>query len=141
MTFHFHDVADAVQVHLFAVAHTDYLVEAAQDFKAPGEHLGLCQAPSAEIASHSREKMERVDILEDIALPIGENDEPEIIEGLVDIADSRSWIVDDSVLRRRRHKLGERGEKRFEASAWQLAELAGDDRWRSLPQRGPGSGV
>ena len=69
--------------------------------------------------------MQRVDVLQDVALAVGDEDDVEFVEGLVDEADV--VLLDGGVLGGGVGELGERGQEGFDAGSLHLAELAGED--------------
>lgn len=75
--------------------------------------------------------MQGIDVLEDVRGLVGDEEDVEVFEGLVDEADVGGF--DGGVLGVGGDELGEGGEEGFDARARHVAELAGEDGWGCIP--------
>lgn len=85
MTLHLQHVAHLHEVDLFPVSHAHDLVERAQQIECVLDNLALLRTP-AHIRDHAREQMESLDVLEDVGRLVGDEENVEVFQGLVDIA-------------------------------------------------------
>ncbi len=79
----------------------------------------------AEVGDEACEEVERLDVLEDVAVLVGDEDHVQVLQGLVDVADVLR--LDRRVLAARADQLGEGGEEHLDARARHVAELPRDD--------------
>lgn len=77
------------------------------------------------ITDDPSEEVQGIDVLEDVRGLVGDEEDVEVFEGLVDEADVGGF--DGGVLGVGGDELGEGGEEGFDARARHVAELAGED--------------
>lgn len=124
MTLHLQERLDLADGQVLSVSQSDQLVKGAKQLVGILENLPLFQA-LARAGHNLGEEVERVDVLEDVGLAVGDEDHVELVEGLVDETDI--VLLDGGVLRAAVGQLGERGEEGFDARPGHLAELSRED--------------
>lgn len=85
MTLHLKKCLDLAQRKVFAIAQCNQLVKCAEQFISIAKYFSLIQA-FAYASDNLRKEMERVDVLQDIRLSIGDEYHVKLVKGLVDIA-------------------------------------------------------
>lgn len=130
MTLHLQECLDLGQREVLPVAQGHQLIKCAEQFKSIAENLPLVQA-LADTGGHLGEQVQTVDVLEDVGLAVGDEDDVQFVQWLVYEADV--VLFDGGVLGSRVRKLGERGQQCLNSRPGNLSELARED---SLPPAG-----
>ena len=107
MTLHLQEGLDLSERQVLPIPLRHQLIESAQKLKRMLEDFPLVQT-LADACHHLGEQVERVDILEDVGLAIGDKDHVELVEGLVDITDI--VLLDRGMLSTGVGELGEGGQ-------------------------------
>lgn len=121
MALHLHKGLDLRHGQVLAVTLRDQLVKGAEQVKGVLGDLALVQRP-AHACHHLRKEVQRVDILQNVGLEVGDENHVELVEGLVDKADI--VLLDRRVLGTGVGELGKGGEECFDAGPGHLAEQA-----------------
>lgn len=124
MTLHVEEGLDLAQREILPVSLSDELVESAEQFEGVAQNLPLIQC-LANARDNLCEEVQRVDVLQDVRLAVGDEDHVEFIEGLIDEADI--VLLDGCVLGAAVCEFGERGEESFDSGSLHVPELARDD--------------
>lgn len=85
MGLHLEECLDLADGQVLAVTQGDQLVESAEQFVGISEDFALIQTLAC-AGDHLGEEMERVDVLQDVGLAVGDEDHVQLVEGLVDEA-------------------------------------------------------
>ena len=85
MAFHFKKGLDLAQGQVLPVAQSNKLIEGAEQLVGISKNLSLIQA-FADARYNLGKKVQRVDILQDVGLPIRDENHVEFVEWLIDIA-------------------------------------------------------
>lgn len=86
MTLHFQECLDLRERQVLPIPEGHQLVVCAEQFERIAQDLPLVQA-LANTGSHLSKEMKAVDILQDVRLAVCDQDDVELVEGLVDEAD------------------------------------------------------
>lgn len=124
MTFHLQEGLDLTNGQILPVTQGDQLIEGAEQLEGILQDLALLQA-LASTGDDLGKEMQRVDVLEDVGLAVGDEDHVELIEGLVDESDI--VLLDGRMLCPAVCELREGGEEGFDARPGHLAELSRKD--------------
>lgn len=122
MAFHLEEGLDLADGEVLPVTERHQLIEGAEQFVGISEDFALVEA-LAGAGDNLGKKVERVDVLEDVGLLVGDEDHVQLVQGLVDESDI--VLLDNGVLGARVGGLGERGEESFDAGALDVVEGAG----------------
>lgn len=141
ITYPFNDLLDSllVALHLqeslnlrqrevFPIAQCHQLIECAQQLEGIAGNLPFVQA-LANAGGHLSKQVQAINVLEDVGLAVGDQDDVQFIQWLVHEADV--VLFDSGVLSSGIRKLGERGEQGLNARPSNFAELAREDRFTS----------
>lgn len=101
---HLKERLDLSKGEVLPVAQCDQFVKGAEQLKGVFEDFSLVQA-AADAGNNLRKQVERVNVLENIALTVGDEDHVELVQRLVDVADI--VLLDCGMLRASIGKLGE----------------------------------
>ena len=112
MTLHFQDAFNLHEVDLLPPTQTYNLVERAEQLECMLRDFALLGGP-AQIGHNAGKEVQGLDILENVGCLVGDEQDVEFFQRLVDIADVERF--DRSMLSVGGDKLGERGQKRFYA--------------------------
>lgn len=124
MALHLQEGLDLADGQVLPVSQGDQLVESAEQLIGILDDLPFVQA-LARAGDNLGEEMERIDVLEDVGLAVGDEDHVELVQGLVDKTDV--VLLNCGMLRTAVGQLGERGEESFDARPGHLAELSRED--------------
>ena len=104
MTFHLEKRLNLAERQVLSITQSNKLIEGAEQFVGISKNLPLVQG-SANARHDLRKKMQRIDVLQDVRLPVGDEDHVKFVEWLVDIA--HVVLLHGGVLRARVGKLWE----------------------------------
>lgn len=124
MTFHLQEGLNLTDGQVLPVSQCNELIEGTKQLISILYNFPFVQA-LASTGNNLGEKMQGVDVLEDIGLAVGNEDHVELVERLVYEADI--VLFDGSVLGSTVGKLGEGGEESFDSRPGHLAELSRED--------------
>src|SRR5436190_120832 len=124
MALHLEKRLDLTNGQVLAVPEGDELVEGAEDVEGMLENLALVQA-FAYAADDLGEEVERIDVLENVGLLVGDENHVELVQGLVDKSDV--VLLDRGVLGARVGGLGESGKQGLDARTLHVMERSGKD--------------
>jgi hypothetical protein len=110
VAFHFQECLDLAEGKILPVPESHQLIKGAQQLKGIPHDLALIQT-LADACRDLCEQVEAVDILQDVRLPVGDENDVKFVQGLVD--EAHIVLLDGGVLRARVCELGERGQKSF----------------------------
>jgi hypothetical protein len=133
MALHFQEGLDLGNGKILSVTQCHQLVVCAQQLEGIADNLSFVQA-LADACGYLRKQMQTVDVLENVRLAVGDQDNVQLIQWLVN--ESYVVLLDSGVLGLRIRKLGERGEESFNARSGNIAELAREDRFASASANG-----
>jgi hypothetical protein len=122
---HVKEGLDLAHGQVLAVAESNDLVKGRQQLKRVLEDLALVER-LAYRRDNLGEEVQRVDVLQNVGLQVGDEDHVQLVEGLVDVADV--VLLAGCMLSPAVGELGERGKESFDARALHLTELAREDR-------------
>lgn len=108
MAFHFKKGLDLAQGQVLPVAQSDKLIEGAKQLVGISKDLPLVQA-FADARHNLGKKVQRIDVLQDVGLPIGDENHVKFVEWLIDIANV--VLLHGSMLRARIGELWEGCQK------------------------------
>ena len=128
MTLHIQECADLAESEVLSISQGDQLIEGAKQVVGISHNLPLVQA-LAGAGDNLGEQVEGVNVLEDVGLAVGDEHHVELVEWLVD--EAHIVLLDGRVLRAAVGEFGERGEEGFDAGAWHLPKLSGEDSFPS----------
>lgn len=128
VTLHLQESLDLRQRQVLPVAQRHQLIECAQQLEGIAGDLPLVQG-LANAGGHLGKQVQAVDVLENVRLTVGDQDDVQFIQWLVHEADV--VLFDGGVLSSGIRKLGERGEQGLNARPGNFAELAREDRFAS----------
>lgn len=134
MTFHIQERPDLAEGQVFPVAQRHQFIKGAQQLVSIPQDFPLIQT-LASACNDLGEEVERVNVLKDVGLAVGDEDHVELIQGLVDEADI--VLLDGRVLCAALGELRKRGEEGFDAGSGHLSKLPGED---SFPSSGADRG-
>lgn len=134
MTLHIQERPDLTERQVLPVAQRHQFIKGAQQLVSIPDYFPLIQA-FASARNDLGEKVERVNVLEDVGLLVGDEDHVELVQGLVDKADI--VLLDGRVLGAALGELRERGEESFDSGSGHLSKLPGED---SFPASGADRG-
>lgn len=86
MTLHFEEGLDLADGQVLSVSQSDKLVECTEQLVCIPQDFSLIQALAC-TCDDLCEKMEGVDVLQDVRLAVGDEDHVQFVQGLVDEAD------------------------------------------------------
>ena len=121
MTLHLQDTPNLSQVHVLPVSERDNLIKRAKNLEGILQNLAFIGA-AAEVGDSASKEVEGVNILKDVGGFVGDEEDVEIFEGLVDVADVCG--LDGGVLGIGGDQLGERGEEGLDPGLCHVTELA-----------------
>lgn len=124
VTLHLQERLDLADRQVLPVTKSDQLIEGTQQFVGILDDFPLVQALACGGDDLGKE-MQRVDVLEDVGLAVGDEHHVQLIQRLVDKADI--VLFDGRVLRATVCKLGKGGKEGFDARPGHLAELSRKD--------------
>lgn len=124
VALHLQERLDLADGEVLPITKRHHLVKGAEDVKGMSEDLALVQR-LAYAADHLGEEVQRVNVLEDVGLLVGDEHHVQLVQGLVDEADI--VLLDRRVLGARVGGLGKRGEEGFDAGALDVVESPGND--------------
>jgi hypothetical protein len=104
VAFHLEECLDLAKREVLAVAEGDKFVKGAEEFVGISDDFPLIEA-STGTGDDLGKQVERIDVLQDIGLAIGDEDHIELVERLIDEADI--VLLDGGVLGTRVGELGE----------------------------------
>lgn len=134
MAFHLQEGLDLAERQVFSVPERDKLVEGAEQLVGILHNLSLVQGLAG--ARHDLgEEVKGIDVLQDVALSVGDEDHVEFVEGLIN--EANIVLLDGGVLGARVGELGERGQESFDSGPGHFSELSGED---SFPPAGADGG-
>lgn len=90
VTFHFEDVPDLQEINLFTVPQADDLIECSQELERIPEYLALF-CGSTHVRDDTRKEMKRLDVLKDVRCLVSDEEDVELLQRLIDIADFRRF--------------------------------------------------
>ena len=105
MGLHLEESLDLADGQVLAVAQGDQLIESAEQFVGISEDFALVQTLAC-AGDHLGKEMERVDVLQNVGLAVGDEDHVQLVQGLVDKADV--VLLDRGMLRARVGQFRER---------------------------------
>jgi hypothetical protein len=130
MTFHLDEGFDLTEGKVFAITQRYQLIKCTQEFVGV-----LSDLPLVKILASARndlcEKVQRIDILQDVGLPVRDKHHVELVERLVD--ESNVVLFYSGVLSATISQFGKGGKKCFDARARHLTKLPRED---SFPAAG-----
>lgn len=112
MTLHLQKCLDLGQRQVLPVAQCHQLIERAKQLKGISQNLSLIQA-LANAGCHLSKQMQAVDILKDVGLAVGNQDNVQFIQRLV--YEAHIVLLDGGVLGSGVREFRERGKQRFDA--------------------------
>jgi len=121
---HLEEGLDLANGEVLSVSQGNQLVEGAEQFVGILQYLALVQALAC-TRDHLGEEMQGVDVLENVGLPVGNEDHVELVQGLVHKADV--ILLDRGMLGTAVGQLRERCQQCFYPGPWHLAELPRED--------------
>lgn len=124
VALHLQERLDLADGEVLPITKRHHLVKGAEDVKGMSEDLALVQR-LAYAADHLGEEVQRVNVLEDVGLLVGDEHHVQLVQGLVDEADI--VLLDRRVLGARVGGLGKRGKEGFDAGALDVVESPGND--------------
>lgn len=130
VTLHVKEGPDLAEGEVLAVSEGDKLVKGTKQLVGIAKDLALVEGPAG-ARNDLGEKVERVNVLKNVGLAVGDEHHVELVEGLVDESDV--VLLNRRVLGAALGQLGERREKSLNARPRHLAELAGQN---GLPATG-----
>lgn len=128
MTLHFQECLNLRKGQVLSITQCHQFIECAQQLEGIAEDFPLIQA-LANAGGHLGEQMKTVDILKDIRLTVGDQDNVQLIQWLIDEADV--VLFNGGVLGPRICKLGKGGKKSLNARPGDFTELTREDRFAS----------
>lgn len=128
MTLHLEEGPDLADGQVLAVAEGDNLVKGAEELVCISDNLSLIEG-SAGAGNDLGEEVERINVLEDVGLAVGDKHHVELVEGLVD--ESHIVLLNRGVLRAAVRELGEGCEERLYSGSWHVTELPREDSFTS----------
>lgn len=128
MTLHLHKGSDLANREILAIAESDDFVKGTEKLICVLENLSLVKV-LAGAGDYLGKQVQRVDILKDVGLAVGDEHHVEFVQWLVN--KSHVILFDRGVLRAAVGELGEGREKRLYSRAWHLAELPREDSFPS----------
>lgn len=96
MTLHIKERPDLAERQILTVPQSHQLVKGAEQLVGIPENFPLIQALTR-ASDNLSEEMERINILQDVGLAVGDEDHVELVEGLIDKSDV--ILLDGRVLR------------------------------------------
>lgn len=124
MTLHLHECLDLAHCEVFAVSQRYKLIKRAEELVSVSDNFPLVES-SACAGDNLGEEVQRIDVLKDIGLAIGDENHVKLIQGL--IHKSNIILLNGRVLCAAVGEFGERGEEGFYSRPWHLAKLPGED--------------
>ena len=106
VAFHLQERLDLADGQVLPIAEGDQFIERAEQLESILEDFPLVQT-LAGARDNLGEEMERIDVLEDVGLLVGDQDHVELVQRLV--YESNIVLLDRGVLRSRVGRLGEGG--------------------------------
>lgn len=95
MTLHLQEGPDLADGQVLSVAESNQLVECAEKLVGISDNFSLVQSPAG-ARHHLGEQVQRIDVLEDVGLAVGDEHHVELVERLVN--ESHIVLLDDRVL-------------------------------------------
>lgn len=124
VAFHLQERLDLTDGQVLPIAECHQLVEGADELVCIPKDLPFVEAFAC-AGNHLGEQMQRVDVLENVGLLIGDEHHVQFVQGLVNESDI--VLFDCRVLCARVGGLGERCEEGFDARPLDVVECAGED--------------
>lgn len=121
MTLHLQEGLDLRQRQVLSVPQRHQFIERTQQLKGIAQNLPLVQA-LADAGGHLGKQVETVDILKDVRLTVGDQDDVQFVQWLV--YEAHIVLLDGGVLGARVRELRERRQQGFDARPSNLTELA-----------------
>lgn len=128
MTLHFQECLDLRQGQVLPVTQCHQLIECAQQLKGITEDLPLVKT-LADAGGHLGKQVQAVDVLKNVRLAVGDQDNIQLVQWLVH--EAHVVLLDGGVLGSGVCKFGKRGKQRFNARPRDFTELAREDRLAS----------
>lgn len=128
MTLHLEEGSDLANRQVFAVAEGDNLVKGAEQLVCILENLSLVQSPAG-AGNNLGKEVERVDVLQDVGLAVGNEHHVELVERLVN--ESHIVLLNSSMLGAAVGKLGEGCQECLYSGSWHVTELPREDSFPS----------
>jgi hypothetical protein len=128
MAFHLQYSSYLREVDLLSITQADNFIKRTKKLECALEDFFLL-GRTTQIRDYSGKQVQGINVLQYIGRFVRDEENIEILEWLVNIADFRSF--DRCVLRMRGDQLWEGREKRFDSSPRHFAELARDDGYIS----------
>jgi len=122
MTLHFQERLDLTNCQVLPISQGDKFVEGTKQFVGILQDFPLIQGLAC-ACNDLCKKVERVDVLQDVGLLVGDKDHVQFVEGLVYETDI--VLLDGSMLSSGVCQLGKRGKKSFNSRSLHLTELSG----------------
>lgn len=124
VALHLQEGLDLADGQVLPVAESDQLIEGAEQLVGISEDLTLVQAP-ASAGNHLGEEVERIDVLKDVGLLVGNENHVQLIQWLVNEADI--VLFDRGVLGTAVGEFGKGEQERLEPRAAHLVERPGQN--------------
>lgn len=124
MALHVEKRLDLAHRQVLAVSERHQLVECAEKLVGVSQNLPLVES-LAGAGDHLRKQVQRVDVLQDVGLAVGDKNHVKLVKGLVNEADI--VLLDGRVLGAAVGQFRERGQQRLYPRSWHLAELSRED--------------
>lgn len=124
MRFHIKEGLDLAKGEVLPVAHGDEFIKGAKQLECIAQNLPLVQA-LADAGNNLGEKVERINVLQNVGLAVGDEDHVQLVQGLVD--EAYIVLLDRRVLGSTVGELGERCQESLNTGSLHLTELARED--------------
>jgi len=124
MTLHVKKSLDLAECEILSVAQRDQLVKCTEQLERIAKNLPFVQA-LAYAAYYLCEKMQGVDVLQDIRLAIRDEDHVQLVQRLID--EANVVLLDSRVLRPRIGQLWERSQQSLNPGSLHLSKLPRKD--------------
>lgn len=128
MTLHFHEGLDLAYGEVLAISKGNELIEGAEKFVCISRDFPLVQRLAC-ASDDLGKQVQRVDVLQDVGLPVRDEDHVELVQGL--IYESNIILFHGRMLSTGVCKLGKRREESFNSGPGHLTELSGKDSFSS----------
>lgn len=135
MGLHFEEGLDLADCEVFPVAKGDQLVKGAEQLVGILQDFSLVQTLAC-AGDDLGKQMQGVNVLQDVGLPVRDEDHVKLVKGLVDKSDV--VLLDGGVLGTAVGELGERRQQGFDSRSGHLAELPREDSFTAARADGGG---